>query len=412
MMRGTISLLLVLFFPLLSSAQNRFGFFLDDNTKRHSLPFELRSNLIIVKFQINGFLPLNFIIDTGVQHSILTDVSVAEVLGLTYQKKITLYGANRTPITAYISTGINLDAGQLHSRNGALLILEKDPMNFWALTGTMVHGIIGYELLSRFVTEINYDRKLITFHRREHFSPPKKSIALPLTIRHTKAHIIADLRLEEEQLNSLSLMIDTGASSGLTLEQDHEGLPFNPPQKHIDTALGLSISGQLEGSMGRIDHISLHQELPPLKEVVTNFADESYLEDSTFVLSRNGTIGGEVLKRYKVWLDYAGAMVYLKTGKYHKNPFRHNRSGIVLQLIDEHEPKIIIQKVITNSPAEKAGLMAGDQLLRVNHFKAVEANMGNISTLFKSMRKRQKVKIVYRRDGHRTKVKFQLKDLI
>ncbi|WP_053406312.1 aspartyl protease family protein [Persicobacter sp. CCB-QB2] len=404
----------VLFFFLLTTplfAQQRYGFHLKGETKRYSLPFEIKSNLIIVKAQLNGFIPLNFIIDTGVRTTIITDITIADILGLKYQKKITLYGANRQPVNAYISSGIQFASGKLMGNHLTILVLDKDPLNFWSMTGTVVHGILGYDLLSRFVTEIDYDRKMITFHRIEDFQPPRKATSIPISVDNTKIHIEGDVHLENRSFPKSQLMIDTGASTALTLEKDQQHQLIAPPQKNIETHLGVGISGMLNGWVGLVDSVSLSHTEIALDNVVSNFVDEQFFLDSAIVLQRNGTIGGEILSRFHLWIDYYHKEMYLKKSRKFNKPYKFDRSGLTLHLKNELSPKIYVEYIAAPSPAAKAGLQKGDQILSVNYFKGGEGQLGNINNLLQSRRKR-KIKIKYKRGEETFKTTFYLEDLI
>ena len=117
--------------------------------------------------------------------------------------------------------------------------------------------------------------------------------------------------------------------------------------------------------------------------------------------SRNGSLGGEVLKRFNVVFDYSRGKVTFKKNKYFERPFQYNLSGLDLQhngmryiaesiadsrgvvrneeksfgdvqLLFESQaklslvPEIVISAIRTGSPAHEAGLREGDVVLAVN----------------------------------------------
>ena len=46
---------------------------------------------------------------------------------------------------------------------------------------------------------------------------------------------------------------------------------------------------------------------------------------------RNGSLGSEILKRFKVVFDYKNQLMYLQKNRFFDEPFRYDRSGLVVQ---------------------------------------------------------------------------------
>ncbi len=117
--------------------------------------------------------------------------------------------------------------------------------------------------------------------------------------------------------------------------------------------------------------------------------------------NRNGSIGGEVLKRFNIVFDYPNKEVTLRKNGYFNTPFQYNMSGIDIQhnglryiaesiadahgIVKEKEksfgnvqilfenktrlslvPEIIVSGIRAGSPADAAGLKEGDVILAVN----------------------------------------------
>ena len=83
------SALLVL--PVVANAQF-LGYRIEKDKKRVRLPFEIYNNLVVIPIRLNGVIPLNFVVDTGVRSSIITEKLVTDILQLPYSRKITVNG--------------------------------------------------------------------------------------------------------------------------------------------------------------------------------------------------------------------------------------------------------------------------------------------------------------------------------
>ncbi len=134
------------------------GFKILDKEKRVRIPFEMYNNLIVVPVILNNQLPLKFILDTGVRTTILTEKAFSDILNLSYSRKYTIsgVGANASEgIEAYITNGVSLTLPGIKGKGHAMLVLEKDYLELRNYLGTDVHGVLGYEIFSRFVVKVD-----------------------------------------------------------------------------------------------------------------------------------------------------------------------------------------------------------------------------------------------------------------
>ena len=110
-------------------------------------------------------------------------------------------------------------------------------------------------------------------------------------------------------------------------------------------------------------------------------------------------------------IDYHRSLMYLKpTKKYNRN-FAYDRSGIVTIASGQNLNRYEITNIVSNSPAEKAGLLPGDQLIRISGLPKIFMDLPTINKKFRG-KIGKKVKIVIKRNGERKVFHFRLKDLI
>ena len=141
------------------------GFTLKDGAKKAVIPFENYNNLIVVPVILNQALPLRFILDTGVQTTILTDRSFTDLLNIQYNRKLTLLGADGDKsVDAYVAGGVSLELPGTEGQGQVMLVLEEDYLQLKNYLGEEVHGILGYEIFRRFTVEIDYSNQRLTLH--------------------------------------------------------------------------------------------------------------------------------------------------------------------------------------------------------------------------------------------------------
>ena len=159
------------------------GFALADGKKKVDIPIEIYNNLIVVPVVLNGALPLKFVLDTGVRTAILTQKTFTDILNLSYSRKYTISGpGGEQIIDAYITNNVSLELPGVTGRGHALLVLGQDYLELRNYLGTDVHGILGYELFSRFIIEVDYDKKVLTLSVPERFKKKRKFQSIPIKI--------------------------------------------------------------------------------------------------------------------------------------------------------------------------------------------------------------------------------------
>lgn len=193
-----------------------------------------------------------------------------------------------------------------------MLVLAEDYLELRNYLGTDVHGILGYELFSRFIVEIDYERKQLTLTTTDKFKRKKKFKTIPISIEDTKPYVVTEIQMDDTTRVKAKLLVDSGASHGLVLEPSSSSA-IQIPQRHIKSIIGRGIGGVITGRIGRIKSIDLAGYQIP--EVISNFPDPNSYMDTLKVsrtVFRNGSIGGELLSRFSVIFDFPHEKIYLK----------------------------------------------------------------------------------------------------
>ena len=388
------------------------GFSFSDERKSVDIPFEYRNNFIILHFVVNGKLPLNFIFDTGAGHTILTKKELAPVLGLVYERSFQVLGSDLSrPLTAFLSRNVSFEIpGKILAPSQDILVLDEDCFQFEEYTGIMVHGVLSASAFDKYIFQINYDKGVITLFTRNAFTARDKKgfERLPIEVYRNKPYLLANLTMPEDSVAHVKLLLDTGAGMPLLLFADTHPL-LQPPENALFSKIGAGLGGQLDGYTGRLKHVDIGPFA--LHGVVTYFQTLDSLYERERGNNRNGIVGNNLLRHYNVVLDYHGEQVWLKPSRHFNEEFDFDRSGIAIIAAGPNLNQHLVQHLIPDSPADSAGIMVGDQILKVGWRSGLFLTMSGIIDLFEG-KAGTRLKVVIRRNGVKMKKTIVLRDLI
>jgi len=423
-------------------------FYIDNAANKYVLPFKMVNNLMIIPVEVNG-KKLSFLLDTGVSNTIILNIKAKDSLKLKNTKKIKIHGlGNGEVVDAYVSTHNQIKIGKhIFDRNHKIYLILGKGFNLSNRMGEDIQGIIGGDLFKDFIVKINYSSKRITFYNPDKYKYKKcrKCDVLPLTFLFNKPYIYANAKLSDSVTVSTKLLIDSGGSDALWLfENSKKNLEV--PKKFFKDYLGQGLNGNIYGKRSRIKGLSLGRF--NLKNITVSFPDTISLSKSMRHKTRQGSIGAETLKRFRLIIDYPNSKLTLKkNSKYYYNDFNYNMSGIEVvlngqMLVSEKmfslqdssnkfisnagkgvtinleynyvfslKPSMQVTDVRKGSPADLAGVMPGDFLLEVNGKPIYTYTIQDIITLFHG-KEGTHINLLIERDRVRHTFSFNLKKVL
>lgn len=397
---------------LVTEAQEKkFGFHFIQKRRSTRIPFGLHANLIIIPARINNSDTLHFIVDTGVSSTIITDPSITPYINSEYVRTIQLDGVGQdSTLEAQVSIGNTLQVGYARTYNHNLVVLKKDLLKLSELIGTPINGLIGYELFERFVVTIDFRQREILLQLPEDYRyRPRKGTRVPLEMVDKKPYISDILINQKGTEQRVKLLLDTGAGHAVMLNTYSTHIPL--PDTTIDVQLGIGLSGKISGSLGRLQGINIGGY--PLTSVVASFPDSlSFGGKLNPNAGRQGNIGGELLRRFRVTINYPEKYMVLKPiRRAMKETFEHDMSGMDLRAKGDKFNEYYIDKIVEDSPAFKAGLKKDDRLMFIDNSSASELNMTEIYKLLQRKEGRA-IDIVVNRQGSLVFTTIVLKRII
>ncbi len=414
------------------------------NSNVSKIKFELINNLIVLPVEVNG-VELSFILDSGVSKPILFNIiNLTDSLMINNVEKIYLRGLGAEGDIEALRSKYNFfKIGEAINVNQDLYVVFDASINFTPRLGVNVHGIIGYDLFKDFIVEINYTTKVIKLHKPDKYKyrKCKKCETIPLELNDSKPFIDAKVSIYDEHI-PVKLLVDTGSSDAIWLFED-DSLNIKPREdKYFEDFLGKGLSGNIHGKRSKLNLFELKDF--QLKEVNVAFPDSVSISFARKFEERNGSISGEILKRFNLIMDYQNKKMTFKKNSNFKKPFTYNKNGIILEqdgnrLIREKEnsmlygddnsvhsntkvmlstiykyllrPSYKIVEIRKDSPGERAGLMVGDIILAINNKDVHNMTLQEVTQKF-SDEDGKLIKLLIDRNGMEKSYTFRLENLL
>ena len=397
-------------------AQSLNAAFRFDRAKQHRarLGFISQRNLIVISALLNGRGPYNFLLDTGVGASLLTDPVVATELGLLRGSEYRLLGVGGTDsgLRAYETTNVRVDLGGSVVAPGlSWLVLSSDVLDLSGYVGMPIHGIIGSDFFRSFVVVIRPEERQLVLHDPAAYRAPRgrRWTRLPLVLDRDKAYLTVDVQqLPGAAGLPLRLLLDTGAGHALSIETTSDQRLRLPPQQ-LRTDLGRGLTGLISGSLGRVASMGLGRYQLP--QVLTSFPDSSQVHDRLVGSERlrNGSVGYEVLKRFIVVVDYPHRQLLLRATTALREPFEHDMCGLDLLATGPNYRRYLVQRVVPGSPAAAAGITEGEELVSINFLPINVFSLSDLSRMLHSQDGRVLLLMLRRPDGELHTANVRLK---
>jgi predicted aspartyl protease len=327
------------------------------------------SKYMFIEGKVNGDGPYVFFVDTGASNSVV-DGALAEKLGIEKSGGVSgqAVGGNVDVEFANIDKlelpGITL-TGQV-----VVLIPLKEAVGKY-MPQLNIGGIIGYDVLGRFVIQMDYINSIMTLHRPKTFVPPEGMKFIPM---ETSDGIISIKGLAEGK--ELNMMLDTGSSSNI-----HFTTEYVKHEKLLEsrkTAMSWwgGAAGLEEGKVGRIKDLEIAGF--KLENLVAEFAQSE--SGALGATSYDANLGAGVLSRFDVVFDYPGHRLGLVPNAIFAEQEEPDRMGILGM---PQNGSIKVAKIDPEGSAAKAGILVGDEIVKVDQTDITEKSFMALRSMFR-----------------------------
>lgn len=269
------------------------------------VPFQYTSSEILVMASINGLPNKLFIVDTGATQSIVDTACFKDIAAPTSEEIAITTGSGAMKMTfAQLKT---FQLGEIVLQDVPVAI--ADLSKFAQFLAVKPHGLIGANILKRFLITIDYEKKELVLRDPDKVKPPEGAIVV-----ETKPSLgVSGLAVEgvlDDRLK-LTFLIDSGAAFNHVSESLIKELTQAP-------LLPVGVIKGLDGTpvrTGATRFKSLEIGKLSVQDPVFSVAPTIGNEDSPKGIISGGAlaiIGNPLLSRYRVTIDYRNQKIYFE----------------------------------------------------------------------------------------------------
>jgi hypothetical protein len=335
-----------------------------------TVPIEVINNHIYLDdVMLDGHGPYRFVLDSGGDYIVTPEVMAA--LHAASAGGLQLGGVGSATEGASFTHVDSIAVGAAIVRNQYMLVLPI-ATGFGVAEGLKIDGMVGYQLLARFLTTIDYANARLTLAMPGGAAASVPgAAALPFFIDGSIPRISIGV-----QGVTTSAEVDTGNRAGLELSS-----PFLAEHPAIAAlaktqlgVVGFGVGGPAYARLGRIPAL----QIGPYT-IANSIASFTAQTKGAFADPFNpANIGGAIWRRFTVTFDYAHDQMLLAKNAEFDAPFSYDRSGLFL--IDANGAYTILS-VLPGTPAAAANLAKGDVILAVNGAPAPNQSLAQLRAL-------------------------------
>jgi hypothetical protein len=320
---------------------------------RVSLPFRLLNNHIYVRASINHKPPQEFVFDTGATD--VLDAAAAQRFDIPIQGALPGGGFGDKIEDFGLAKVKSVSLGGLTLPDQVFGTMKSG--DWIAVEGVNSAGLLGYEFVKRAVLSIDYARRTLTFIKQTAFQPPQGAAAIPFTFSEHIPMVSGALdgfpgefEIDTGSRGTLAVMAPFASAHGL-IEKYHA--------THSAT-VGYGVGGPSRALLARAGVLTLGSVTidAPVAEITTDKGGAAEAARTA------GNIGGDLLKRFTLTLDYAHQTLWLQPNALAATPEVFDRSG--LWISRAADGGIAIADVSSDSAAAAIGLVVGDEIVSID----------------------------------------------
>lgn len=368
------------------------------------LPFDYATRHVWLRASIDGGPEHDFLFDTGASVTVL-DSTFAARAGIATEGRMQAAGAGASGSAAFAKLGSlavrGPDGDGVELRDLQVAVLSVNPMfapYFWR----EMAGILGYDVISRFVVTIDYDRGVLVLRDPKTFRFAGSEAPLPMVMNGVVPALRGTLDGTYEGL----FRLDVGSSSTVDLHAPfakRHGVEKRLSGKRQVTGAGFG--GHFTSTLGRAKSMAFGPWRWDGPMVSVSHATEGAFASEEFA----GNVGNRILERFRVTLDYDGRRVWLEPGARYRERDSFTRAGALLV---REDGRVLARSVLPGSPAAKAGLREGDEVTAVDGRPVGEWKVRELEELFERGENGRRVPIAAVRDGAPLALVMTLREML
>lgn len=353
---------------LLKPASDVHDFSIAGGAPQTSVPFDLVENHVYLSVMLDGKGPYRFIYDTGGAN--IVDPEVAREIGAIGRGSLQGGGVGSKTESISFAKVDSLQIGAATIKD-QLFGVAPTRLGFGMSGGQPVDGLIGFEVLSRFVTTFDYPARRVVLAMPGAAVPSGASV-VPFVLDGRQPQFACAIDGIASQCT-----LDTGSRSSISLMS-----PFIAAHPSVVPAVesavgvnGFGFGGPAMGRLGRIASVGFASFT--LHDVVGDFTAQTKGALAVPFVAAN--VGGGIFKRFSLTLDYDKQTMALIAGPDFARPDAYERAGLFLL---NRAGKYVVIDARPGTPAARAGIVKGDTLDTIDGKPASSMSLQAVRELF------------------------------
>ena len=334
-----------------------------------TLPVTIRGNHFVLT-ACHGDRPLTFILDTGAGATLL-DFRTAQALGIPALDAFTSGGAGAGRVQG---AHLRRDSVRLAGTDVEAAVTQAlDLQGISERGGIHVDGILGADFIERFVLGLSYHDSTMQVIAPKAFRYTGSGTQVPFTFRGRFIFVDGTLGLSDGTRVPGTFVVDVGAGGSLSLAKPY--VEANHLHERVGSTVhrlaGFGVGGPTMGDFGRASSLSIGS-VTLARPTVTLYGDSAGVFSSNGL--GDGNIGGDILRRFTLFLDYASRLLIFEPNADYREPFEVDMTGLSMLPLPGQD-KARVEFVVPSSPAASAGFVVGDTVVALDGRPASSAEI-------------------------------------
>jgi hypothetical protein len=364
-------------------------------------PMQIISNKPVVTVRLNDSRPMRFILDAGSPWTFLAK-GVAEEIGFTGDPSAEPVGGFAlayTPKACVRVLGVALSD---------ITVGEMELDHVSAVEGFKLDGLVGGELFNEYVVLLDYPGSRIRVYPKT-YTYDGDGIVFPVTLQ-PHAYTDIDLLKPDGTYVRGNFVLDTGVRMAFLINGGwaHKHGLIAGEAAVRDLLVGVGVQGETRGDMFNLRAANLGGLV--VRDITSVVAGDTVVVADDEAGNYAGILGGDLMRRFRVWFDYPHQRVIFEPTHELSKPFAYDRSGMFLLSEGENYRRVRVRSVAKSGPADAAGVQPGDVIVSIDGRMTKRLGLEETRRLFRENNTRYK--LVLDRNGEMVRAEMVTKDLL
>lgn len=244
-------------------------------------------------------------------------------------------------------------------------------------SGRLERGFVAHDVLQRFTVEIDYPEQQVRLYDPARYRYSGSGTVVPFAPDGDRPLVSAHVTVPGGRPIPARLLLDTGAS-GLCLiltvpfvERHGLAQAVSPA---IEAPIGTGLAGPLHGTIVRLRELRLGRLAIASPTTGLGTERKGFLARADF----DGVVGNAAFEGSHLIVDYSRRRVIVELGAEAGVRCDYDMSGLRLTAQGPDLRHIVVDYVVPHSPAARAGIQVGDELLLVDGRRVAEAELSKV----------------------------------